>query len=336
MKLHKILFIVCLVVVGIFSFFATQYSGAQEQNQQAYDIACDVKDVPTLKDCFEKAKNGEYNLIKITRIIECTSKDDCAIDLSNLHISLKIYGTSTDTGFKRIGNFDYSLFTIKNSSDIIIGGFLIDDTSSGDCSAQGISCPPAMIIDASKNIVIDQLRTKAVKNSGISVKDASSITIKNSVFADSSGTAVVFLANSGENIITNNTFTHNHKASFFQDCVGICIGAQVSILPNTKNLTVSKNTIKDGSIDVYGPLGLYASGIDIAGENVEAVTVSCNTISNNSGNGIVIGQQQASTKDITIGKNKLYGNGIDVNVIGLPQNTIENNCFDASCKVEGC
>lgn len=319
------------LVLGIGIFFFAHRTTAQEQNQQAYDVACEVTDVPTLQECVRKAKNKEYDLIRIMNIVECVSKDDCAIDLSNVDKAIKIYGVNTDTGFKRTGNFDYSLFTIKNSKDIVIGSFLIDDTSEGSCTG---SCPPAIVIENSTNITVDQLRAKSVKSTAISVKNASSITIKDSVFTDSSSAALVFSAD-GTNSITNNTFTHNHKGASFADCVGICTGAQVYIMPNTKNVTFSKNIVKDGNIDIYDALGLYASGIDVAGENVENVTLSCNKIYNNTGNGIVI-PQQSSTTGIRIEKNSVYKNGIDLNLNTVSQNTNQDNCFSSSCQAAGC
>jgi len=324
----------------LFAFFLVGFSivlfsrntTAQEKNQQAYDVACEVTDVATLKECIKRAKNKEYDLIKIMKIIECRSKDDCEIDLSGVEKAIKIYGiTNTDTGFKRTGNFDYSLFTIKNSKDIFIGSFLIDDTSEGGCTG---SCPPAFVIENSTNITVDQLSTKSSKSTALSVKDASSITIKDSVFTDSSSTALVFSAD-GTNSITNNTFTHNHKDALSEACRGVCIEAQVYIMSNTKNVAISRNIIKDGRIDLFDPLGLYASGIDISGEGVENIMISCNKVYDNTGNGIVV-NQQSSTKNITIEKNTIYGNGIDLNVPTQPQNTIQNNCFDFSCQIAGC
>lgn len=321
-----------ILFVGISIIFLAHKTTAQEKSQQAYDVACEISDVPTLQDCIKRAKNKEYDLIKIIKIIECQSKDDCAIDLSGVEKAIKIYGiTNTDTGFKRTGNFDYSLFTIKNSKDIVIGSFLIDDTSEGGCPG---SCPPAIVIENSTNIIVDQLSAKSVKSTAISVKDASSIAIKDSVFTDSSSAALLFSAD-GTNSITNNTFMHNHKDALYEACRGICTGAQVYIMSNTKNVAISRNIIKDGRIDLFDPLGLYASGIDISGEGVENIMISCNKVYDNTGNGIVV-NQQSSTKNITIEKNTIYGNGIDLNVSTQPQNTIQNNCFDFSCKIDGC
>jgi hypothetical protein len=364
MKLHKILFIICLVVVGFVSVFLTQHSGAQEQNQQAYDIACEVKDVATLKDCVQQAKEGKYNLIKIAAIVECTSKEDCAVDLSNIDISLKIYGiNNTDTGFKRTGQFDYSLFTLKNTKSIVIGSFLIDDSSEGNCSALGSPCPPAMLVESSKNNVIDQLRTRGVKNTGVSIVSSENIVIKNSVFqasqnhgvvvtngdskssniqleqntfTDSSATALVFAASDGTNSIIKNTFQHNHREAIYGECTGICNASQLHIMANTKNILIANNTISGGLINLYNPFGLYASGIEIASELVENATLRCNTISNNTGNGIVIPDRAASSKSIELKQNAIFDNGIDLNVATTSADQIGDNCFSSSCKIAGC
>lgn len=320
-------------LVGVSIVLFTRHTIAQEKSQQAYDVACEISDVPTLQDCIKRAKNKEYDLIKIIKIIECQSKDDCAIDLSGVEKAIKIYGiTNTDTGFKRTGNFDYSLFTIKNSKDIVIGSFLIDDTSEGGCPG---SCPPAIVIENSTNITVDQLSAKSVKSTAISVKDASSIAIKDSVFTDSSSAALLFSAD-GTNSITNNTFMHNHKDALYEACRGICTGAQVQILPNTKNVRIEKNIIRDGQIDIYNAFGLYASGIEIAGRDVGSVTMSCNKIYGNSGNGVVIPNRETSTQQVIMKQNAIYNNGINVNVETGPQDQVDNNCFDFSCKIDGC
>jgi hypothetical protein len=364
MKLHKLLFIFCLILVISTGVFVTQRSGAQEQNQQAYDIACEVKDVATLKDCVQQAKEGKYNLIKVSAIVECTSKEDCAVDLSNIDTSLKIYGiNNTDTGFKRTEQFDYSLFTFKNSKNFVIGSFLIDDSSQGNCSALGSPCPPAIVVENSSNNTIDQLRTRGVKNTGVSIASSSNIVIKNSVFqasqnhgvivtngdsksadihleqntfTDNSANALVFAASDGANSITKNTFQHNHREAIYGECTGICNASQLHIMPNTKNILIANNTIGGGIIDLYNPFGLYASGIEIAPDSVENATVQCNTISTNTGNGIVIPNRTASSKPINIKQNTIFDNGINFNVATTSADQVRDNCFDASCKVEGC
>ncbi len=345
-------------------FFLTQHSGAQEQNQQVYDVACEVKDVPTLKDCIQQAKDKKTDLIKITSIVECISKDDCEIDMSDMTTPLKMYGISnTETGFKRIGQFDYSLFTFKNNHDIVIGSFMIDDSSVGDCAALGAPCPPAIVFEGTKDSMIDQLRTLNTKGTSVSILSSKNIVIKNSVFngsqnhslvvsngtsvsrtiqveqntfTDSGSNALIFSASDGKNSIRQNTFTHNHKDSLYDGCVGVCTASQLRILPFTKDILIEKNTISDGSIDTYTAFGLYASGIEIAPQLVENATLRCNKIFSNTGNGVVIPDRTASTKTINMTKNSIYNNGINVNFYLQPDDNVQNNCFDASCKVDGC
>lgn len=331
MKTQRIFLWVLGVCAINIVFLMVRHTTAQEKNQQAYDVACEVTDIPSLKDCVQQARDKKVDLIKISKMIECTSKDDCAVDLSNIETSLKIYGiTNGENGFRRTNSFDYSIFTLKNTKNVVIGNFLIEDTV-GEC----VDCPPSITIADSENITVDQLYTKATKGVAVSVTTSSYIGIKNSRFENSQTSALHFSAK-GTNAISNNTFIHNHQKAVYGECTGICDAAQVRILQDTETILIDHNTIRDGFIDIYNGFGLYASGIELAATNIKKATISCNKIYNNTGNGLVIPSRTASTSQIILQKNAIYNNGINVNYYTGPQDKIEDNCSVSGCKVVGC
>lgn len=342
------------LVVGI-CFSYVQSSIAQEKVQQVVDVACVVSDVVTFKNCIQKIQEDKSDFVKITSLIQCQNRDDCAVELSNIKRAVLIYGVSADTGFQRINTFDYPIFTIKNSSKISIGGMLFDDTQ-GSCST-GTICSPAISLHDSDHILIESLIVKSAKETAVLVQGGKQVTIKNSTFDGSenhavkiqnseeaiitgnkfvnSGSNALVIASLGSNVISNNTFTHNNWR-FFTNCDAVCVGGQVAILPNTDSVTIKHNTIQDGSIDGYDEFGLTTSGIEIEGQNINDISISCNTISKNSGNGIVLVDRGSSFKTIKIENNTFLENGLDLNVHFSSSDKIEGNCFGSACSVKGC
>jgi hypothetical protein len=354
MKRYISLFI-CIVLIAA---FVVKHSGAQEKVQQVLDIACIAKDVSSFKDCVQKIQDGQTDFIKITDMITCQSQDDCAVRLSNIKRTVLIYGaTNTGSGFKRVNNFNYAIFTLQDSQNISIGGFLIDDSSEPSCPV-GTVCPPAILVQNSEKILIESLNTKSVKNTAVMIQGSKNTIIRKSFFDDSETHAIeiqtsadtkiesntvkntqsngVTFSSLGQNSITGNTFIHNNRAIYSTNCGSTCIGGQLQIMPGTGTVLVRKNIIQDGTIDVYGGFGLTASGIEIAGQNIDSVTLSCNTIVNNSGNGVVQTNRDASFKSVQLLQNIFTQNGIDVNIPFAASDKNEGNCYQVGCRVDGC
>jgi hypothetical protein len=355
--MKKTLFL--LSIFSVLTILITRHIVAQENVQQVLDIACIAKDVPSYKDCIQKVQDGKTDFVKITEMLDCQSQDDCAIRLSDIKRTVLIYGaTNTGSGFRRVNNYNYALFTLQNSSKISLGSFLIDDGNTTFCPV-GTTCPPLILVQNSEKVLIESLITRSAKNTVILVQGSKNTivrksnfdnsenhaievqnpstdtTIENNTFRNSWSNAVVF-SSLGENFIRGNTFTHNHMTPAYNNCEGFCVGAQLHILSNTKNVTIKKNKILDGSIDTYTAFGMYATGIEISPTNVEKATISCNTIYNNSGNGVVISNRTLSTKQMIMEKNTISNNGLNTNFYLNAVDEIRDNCFDASCKVDGC
>ena len=74
--------------------------------------------------------------------------------------------------------------------------------------------------------------------------------------------------------------------------------------------------------------------IEIADRDINSLSLSCNEISDNRGAGIVQSRPVRNITGITITKNKIWNNGISVNV---PVSDIEeDNCYTEDCKLLEC
>lgn len=359
MKKVAILFFV--IFFAVISIVLVRHTTAQEKVQQFLDVACVAEDLASFKQCLQDVFDKKTDFIKITKVIICENQSDCAFSISGINRAVLIYGVSnTGSGFRRTGELNYSLFTIQNSSKVSIGGMLIDDTN-GLCALG--NCQPMVLVKDSENILIDGLNTKSALGSAVVVQGSVKTVIKKSVFNDSanhgieiqnmpdkissesaiesntfknSGTSALVLASFGKNIISGNTFEKNHRSASFSGCGDLCSGAQMVIASPSGSIKIDKNIVRNGSIDVYSPFGLTASGVQISGSDIEQVTLRCNTITANTGNGLVVANRTDSFQKLEVEKNKFIMNGIDVNVVPLSSDVIKNNCFNDSCVLDGC
>lgn len=355
-NIYILFFILFLtVLVGGASVFIT-HTIAQDKTQQAFDVACIAQDVASFKDCIQQLQDNKTDFIKITEMISCTNQNDCAIRLTNIRRPVIIYGSSTtQAGFIRTENFNYSLFTLQNVSGVNIGGFLLEDR--GNPCENGF-CSPLITVQDSENVLIESLHTISAINTAVFVSNSKKTAVRKSLFDNSQTHAVVIerssdtsiedttfsnswsnalvFSSQGTNIISRNTFLHNQSKGIYQNCGSTCTGAQLIIAEGTGKVLVEKNKIKQGSVDVYDTFGLTTSGIELAGSQIEQATLRCNEISSNSGNGIVLTNRNDTFKSITVEKNSIFSNGIDLNVLQQATDVIEENCLTKSCRVPSC
>jgi hypothetical protein len=122
-----------------------------------------------------------------------------------------------------------------------------------------------------------------------------------------------------------NTLNHNHHVALFDNCGGLCPGGQIDMLNNT-SLLIYSNQINNGKIDLNNATG-QTDGIEIANQNTD-VTITNNIIANNLGWGVGVDPGATGTNFIISG-NKIYNNGININVYLTSSTGIQEagDCF---------
>lgn len=349
-----------LVMAAIFFLSPLFVQPVYSQDQlQLKEYACLAFDPQTFRDCIKEVKDTGVPLIKITKPIICQSRQDCAFEIKNLTRSFEISPSSPDNKFIRRGDFGYTLLNIENSSGFRLKNLSFEDEGNVPCPS-GTICPVFVRIKNSSLIVLDKLSFSKTRGASLSLTDSKNISITGSTFKNSfktglevttqgfteglkiqdnlfennSGSALNFQASSvgsGQALISSNKFINNHAGGAYESCVYPCTGAQVKITGSTNNLRFSQNTLKGGINTIFDSLGLYSSGIEIGGRNINNTALFCNEVSGNRGSGIVQSGPFANISALTITENKIWGNGLNLNI---PTATAdENNCYTSECKL---
>jgi len=295
-------------------------------------------------------------IIKITKTISCESKTDCEINFDNLKTEIILSGFSSEAPtFKRVGDdFSYSIFNITNSENIKFRNLVFDEGDGSVCKNGG--CQPTINISSSQGIYLESIKISGAKESGVKITNSGQIGISNSqiinsfknavqvttdqetkgvlldgnLFENNGSNAIVFSAKSTVKIpslIKNNTFSKNHSKGVYSECTYPCAAGQILIRDGTENLAVQNNKIRGGSSPALDILGLYPSGIELSSTNTKNIDISCNTVTQNKGSGIVQTGTE-STINISVNKNELVNNGINLN---LQKAASLDNCFNEKC-----
>lgn len=347
-----------LILIFLITQFFIQPAHSQD-TLQLKEYACLASNPETFRECLKEVAETGVPLIKITEPVICESRQDCTFEIKNSSRSFEISPLSPDIKFIRRNDFGYTLLNIENSSGFRLKGLNFEDEGNTPCPA-GIICPPFLRIKNSSLILADKLNFLKTRGISFSISDSKTISITNSTFKDSfktglevttqgfseglkiednlfennSGSGLNFQAlsvGSGQALISSNKFINNHSKGAYESCAYPCTGAQVKITGPTNNLRFSQNTLSGGINTIFDSLGLYSSGIEIGGRNINNTALFCNEVSGNRGSGIVQSGPFANISALTITENKIWGNGLNLNI---PTATAdENNCYTSECKL---
>ncbi len=326
---------------------------------QLKEYACLAFSPQTFKDCLKEVRDTGAPLIKITKPIICESRQDCSFAISDSGRSFQISPSSPENKFIRRNDFGYSLLTIDGSANLTLRDLSFEDVGQTPCPS-GTTCPPLIIIKNSSSILLDKLNFSGTRGASLLLSDPKNISItgstfknsfktglevkaqgvteglriENNTFQDNSGTGLIFQARSADSaqgLITSNKFINNHSKGAYDNCTYPCIGSQLKVSGPTTNLRLSDNIVTGGVNTLFDSLGLYSSGIEVGGTNINNTLLFCNEISGNRGSGVVQAGPFSNISALVISENKIWGNGLNLNI---PTATAdENNCYTSECKL---
>lgn len=344
-------------------FFITSISAQEDDSQSPSEnltlkeFACQASTPKTFQGCLDEAKQIGVPLIKIVAPIICSSAQECSFKLYGSTSSFTISSSSPENKFIRQNDFSYTLLTIENSSNFNLKSLLFEDRGSTGCPTATI-CPAAVSISNSSSTTLDDLSFSFTRGTSLQVINSRSINISNSSFKNSyktglelsgqgytnaikiennlfdnnAGSGLILQAQSiNQSSISNNQFINNHSRGSYTNCTFPCIGSQIKIQGPSSNLSISANTISGGVNTFFDTVGLYASGIQIGGQNINSLTLSCNEITGNRGSGIVQSGPFSGISKILITENKIFGNGLNLNIPTTVAD--QNNCYTKDCQL---
>jgi hypothetical protein len=318
---------------------------------------CDVSDVSTLNSCVAAVLNGTTTNVRFTATVNCSGNDTCLVDLNNVHGPITFFGEpGVSAGFLRTDAYTYSILNLNGASDITFANLTFDDGPPDPACApyqmngsEIYPCSPTVYIANSSNIMFEQVSVLNSKMNGIAFTATQGITIQDSqidgagvfgIWTDLGSTVssdisitnnliqnvksnAIFLSRAQNTTIHGNTLKHNQYVAVFDTCGGGCAGGQIDMLNNT-SLLIYSNQIIDGQIDLNNATG-QTGGIEIAYQNAD-VTITNNEIANNLGNGI--GPDPGATgTNFVISGNKIYNNGVNVELSGSTGIQEAGDCF---------
>lgn len=336
-----------------------QEQNAPSENLELREFACNAFDPQSLKSCIREVSESGMPLIRITSPITCQNRDECDFEIKNMARSFEISPSKPENKIIRQGDFGYTLFTIENSSGVSFRKLGFEDLASLPCPA-ATACPPLISIKNSGNLNFEGISLLKTAGTGINISDSRDISITDSVFKESFRTAVevssagftrdikidnnVFDSNASSAVvfqaislagspssISSNSFVNNHAKGMYLNCSYPCAGGQIRVNGPTSNLNINQNTINGGQNTVFDFLGLYASGIEISGQNLSGIMLYCNEISGNRGSGIVQSGPFVNISAVTISENKIWGNGLNLNIPTVTP--AQDNCYTQECKL---
>lgn len=251
---------------------------------------CYAADTATLQSCMNKVKSGRSSNVTIAGMIDCTNsqQNSCSFSLSHIDRKVSIIGKEGfESGFKRKKFFNYNIFNITNSSNIILQNLIFDDDFNQGCPG---SCNAPVAVTSSQNINLEKLIFKRPKPWAVSILSSSGVTVQNSqflsaeifgvwipstadplsdnihidnnYFEDTRSTAITIGGVKGNydnsNTISGNTFVHNHCDAVFKTCGTSgnepCSGGQFVVETKTDHLLIENNIVKDGILNACKPL----------------------------------------------------------------------------------
>ena len=346
-------------VIGLF----THPSNAQEpqvaDNLRLEEFACIARDPATFKSCLIETKSTSAPVIKIIAPIICESASDCTFEIKDQRAFLEISPTRPENKFLRRNDSSYTLLNISGSSNISIEGMTFEDEGTTGCPS-GVICPPLISIDTSSGMTINKTTFLKTKGNSLTIRDSRETSITESVFKESFKTGIevktqgftqalkimnnIFENNAGSGLIfqapgagpnsteiSHNTFTNNHSAGAYTNCLYPCVGSQLKIAGPSSNVKVSANTILGGINTALDSLGLFVSGIEIGGQNITNANLNCNEITGNRGSGIVQAPPLSNINNVSISENKLWNNGLNLNIPTVTPDG--DNCYTQECKL---
>jgi len=355
-KLVSLVITACSLIF-ITSTYAQDDSQSPSENLTLKEYACLASTPETFQSCLNEVKQTGVPLIKITAPIICTSPELCSFKLQRSASSFTISPSSPQNKFIRQNDFSYTLLTIENSSNFNLNNLTFEDQGSTGCPTATI-CPSVITIKNSSSLVLDKLSFTFSRGTSLQILNSREVTISNSTFKNSyktalefsgqgytngikiennlfennAGTGLILQAQSiNKSLINNNRFINNHSQGAYTNCTFPCIGSQIKIQGPSSNLHISANTVSGGANTFFDNIGLYASGIQIGGQNISNTTLSCNEITGNRGSGIVQSGPFSAISNISITENKLYGNGLNLNIPTTVAD--ENNCYTKDCQL---
>ncbi len=310
------------------------------------EIGCNASTYSAFKSCFSRFKQGEVNVINVTKSITCDASQPCNFAISDI-TNGKITTPNSDrsVGFVRNGKYDGPVFRITNSKNITISNLFIDDNKNQPlCAYPDANCRPQIIINDSQDIIMDNLfllnsKAQAVsmsgaknvvfKNStllnsflqGIWMTRADGVKISNSIFENTHAAAILLQGNNIE--VLNNTLVHNHWSPPWK-----IQGGQLSIA-GANHVRIDSNSITNGSYEGFVTPGIE---FDVNHSNNDVV-ISNNVIKDNTGWGIVKGKTTIIS-GVVIANNTLSSNlkPMIMDWEGVNSWTLRNNnCGSVSC-----
>lgn len=355
------LILICLFVYWIIGLldYLSPLKAQVADNLRLEEYACLARDPATFKSCLTETRSTAVPVIKIISPIICTSSADCAFELKDLRTTLTISPSNPENKILRQNDFSYTLFNITGTSNITIEDLTFEDDGDTPCPP-GVTCAPMISVNNSSNLIFNRVTFSKTKGPSLLIADSRQITVSNSSFKDSfktgieiktkdftqglkiignkfennSGSGLVFQAlgaglNSSE--IISNIFTNNHSNGAYASCLYPCVGSQLKIAGPSSNVKVAKNIITGGINTALDSLGLFASGIEVGGQNITSTTLYCNEITGNRGSGIVQAPPLSNINNVSISENKLWNNGLNLNI---PTATASaDNCYTQDCKM---
>lgn len=324
---------------------------------QLEEFACLASNPETFQNCLNDVSKTGVPLIKITQSIICTSPGSCSFKLQNSGQTFTISSSSAENKFIRQNDFSYTLLTFENSANITLRGLSFEDQGTTGCP-QATVCPPLVSAKNTLNLTFDNLNFFKTRGPSLQVLNSRSVTVSNSHFRNSfktglevinqkatdsiriegntfennAGTALIYQVPSvTPSSVSANKFINNHSQGAYSNCAFPCTGAQVKILTSSANLNFGKNTIAGGPDTFFDSIGLYASGIEVSGQNIYNANLYCNEISGNRGSGIVQSGPFRNITNISVTENKIFGNGLNMNIPTATTDT--NNCYTRECQI---
>lgn len=172
--MKKILITIILVVIFVLTVKSVSATGL-----------CRAADISSLKNCFNLVNNGTVDNVEITSMITCSGPNACKFVLTSSNRPVWIYGSAnTDAGIKRIDNYNYFLFEIKNAAGVNISNLHIDENVSGNClwTYPQMQCSSPIHIESSNNVTLRSFKIDYAKAMGVEILSSNNVTIRSSTF----------------------------------------------------------------------------------------------------------------------------------------------------------
>jgi hypothetical protein len=268
--------------------FYTATPKESQESQLVVDIdTCPISDLNSAKVCLERMKSGQIKTISFEQNISCSFQNCCQNGaILNLDGMKDINIKGNGRKILRQGNYrSCSAITLRKSSNITISDLTVDeDATKAACSIEeysASSCPSAVSVSDSHNIIFRNFKLLHAKSYAISVwntngfrfensslvnsgilglyighwdyGNSSNIAILNSVFEGNVTNAIAIEGVTGttrrDNLIAGNYFSRNHRLGIWQVepeyGTGFTGGGQM-YLAMVNQLTVENNIISNG------------------------------------------------------------------------------------------